>query len=210
MILNRVLLPGEQIRQVEMAERLNVSRVPLREALKVLETEGALVYSRNQGYFVAKLSSVELSQIYLMRRLLESELIKSIAWPDDRQLDELTEANRAMETAMRTGDLEGLVGMNRVFHFLVFALSPLNVVRREVERLWALSDSYRAVYLYQAGARERVVAEHQAMIIALRERDSDSLIVLSDQHRAGLQEHMSVLLGGDIVGLQTHTDTSYG
>jgi len=56
----------------------------LREALKVLETEGLLNHNPNQGYFVARLSSKELAQIYRMRELLETELIRLLPEPDRR------------------------------------------------------------------------------------------------------------------------------
>jgi len=194
MILHRSLLPGEQIRQTEMAERLEVSRVPLREALKVLETEGVLVHSPNRGYFVARLRASELAQIYLMRQLLEGELYRSVEFPDEAGLDRLSEINEDMRHAIDNGEIEALVAANRAFHFAIFDLSPLNVVRREVERLWSLSDSYRAVYLYASAPRERILDEHEMVIQALRRCDRDALITISDHHRSGLQAHMRALL----------------
>ena len=53
LIIDRVLLPGEKIRQVELAERLGVSRSPLREALRTLESEGVVTYETNRGYVIA-------------------------------------------------------------------------------------------------------------------------------------------------------------
>lgn len=197
MILSRSLLPGEQIRQADMAERLEVSRVPLREALKVLQTEGVLLHSPNQGYFVAKLGSAELSQLYLMRQLLEAELLKSIEWPDGSFLERSAATNHAMQEAIEQENFEDLVATNRIFHFQVFDLSPLNLVRKEVERLWALSDSYRAIHLYDSNSRARIVDEHEMIIDALAKRDRDALISVSDLHRSGLQRHITALFGPD-------------
>ncbi|HJY60431.1 MAG TPA: GntR family transcriptional regulator, partial [Streptosporangiaceae bacterium] len=75
LIIDRVLLPGEKIRQVELAERIGVSRSPLREALRTLESEGVVAYEINRGYVVAKLDDDDLAQIHRMRTLLEDELL---------------------------------------------------------------------------------------------------------------------------------------
>src|SRR5215218_10445562 len=76
-IMTRELKPGERVRQEELAERLNVSRVPVREALKVLEAEGQVTYQAHRGYTVVALSLEELEEIYLARRLLETEMTRS-------------------------------------------------------------------------------------------------------------------------------------
>ncbi|HEX4251354.1 MAG TPA: GntR family transcriptional regulator, partial [Pseudonocardia sp.] len=69
------LLPGQPIRQVAIAERLGMSRVPLREALQNLQAEGLVRPSATGGFVVTRLSSTELAEFYLMRRLLETELL---------------------------------------------------------------------------------------------------------------------------------------
>src|ERR1700760_850367 len=66
LIIDRVLLPGEKIRQVELAERIGVSRSPLREALRTLESEGVVAYEINRGYVVARVGDDDLAQIYRM------------------------------------------------------------------------------------------------------------------------------------------------
>src|SRR5258708_40249706 len=70
LIIDRVLLPGEKIRQVELAERIGVSRSPLREALRTLESEVVVAYEVNRGYVVARLYDEHLAQIYRMPALL--------------------------------------------------------------------------------------------------------------------------------------------
>src|SRR6516162_7301396 len=84
LIIRRVLLPGEKIRQVELANRVGVSRSPLREALRTLESEGIVSYEVNRGYVVSRLDRHDLEQIYRMRALLEQELLSTIARPDAR------------------------------------------------------------------------------------------------------------------------------
>ena len=70
------LRPGEQVLQDALAERFGVSRVPLREALKILEGEGQVVYRPHRGYFVAELDLDDLREVYRIRDLLESEAVR--------------------------------------------------------------------------------------------------------------------------------------
>ena len=98
------LAPGEQVRQESLAERFGVSRVPLREALKILEGEGRVVYLPHRGYFVAELSLDDLLEVYRMRELLEAEAVM-VAVPRlgasdlaaiSAACEDVRQANRAM------------------------------------------------------------------------------------------------------------------
>lgn len=196
MLVNGVLLPGEQIRQDEMARRLKASRVPLREALRVLETEKILIHKPNQGYFVARLDQDELSEVYLMRKVLETVLLESMEWPTEPAMELIVGHNIAMERAIVEENLREIIACNFAFHFGVFALSPLMFIRQEVRRLWSLSDAYRSVYLYDRGAREAVLADHAELIEALRARDQEALVGICDRHRLGLQRYLAGLIEG--------------
>lgn len=194
MIRRRVLLPGEPVRQQDMAERLEVSRVPIREALNSLEKEGLLKHARNRGYFVAKLSAGQLAQIYLMRQLLETALIKQLVWPDEEQLNAIIAINTELAEAAETGQLGRVAVLNRAFHEAIFQLASLDIVHREVGRLWEMSDSYRAFYL--AGpSRHHTAAEHEGIIDALRRHDLDALIDRLDRHRRRALDEVGTLLG---------------
>ena len=71
--MTRRLKPGQWIRQLDIANQLNVSSVPVREALNTLAAEGQVVHQRHRGYKVVELSREQLEEIYLARRLLENE-----------------------------------------------------------------------------------------------------------------------------------------
>jgi DNA-binding GntR family transcriptional regulator len=197
MVMSRRIGPGQQLRQDELAEEMGLSRSPLREALRMLETEGLLVHMPNQGYFVARLRSAELKQIYLMRRLLETELLRTLRRPSTGDLSALRAENERMRKSVASGRLTEVLQDNRSLHFGIFILSPLELVTRQVERLWNLSESYRAAYLWLPAARERIIAEHSLMIDALEAGDVEELVALADSHRSAAEASVIGLLLGE-------------
>src|ERR1700730_4523909 len=104
LIIARLLLPGEKIRQVDLAERLGVSRSPLREALRTLESEGVVTYETNRGYVIARLGEEDLVQIFRMRGLLEGDLLRTITRPGPDVLGQLKDLNDIMMAGIDARD----------------------------------------------------------------------------------------------------------
>jgi len=189
LIIDRVLLPGEKVRQVDLAEKIGVSRSPLREALRTLEAEGVVTYEVNRGYIVARLDDDDHEQILTMRAMLEAELFKTITKPDSDMLVYLKMSNEKMIEAIGARDVANVLHWNREFHFAIFDLSPLGQFRREVHRLWQLSEGYSASWWWRTpDAAKRINVEHKAMIAALKKFDVAKLTELSDAHRVGGHE----------------------
>lgn len=182
-IISGELSPGEQIRQEEMAEQIKVSRVPLREAMNVLADQQLLVHRPHQGYFVSKRAPHEHVQIRKMLNLLENELMSTIAWPDSAGLASLSELNSRMSISARAGDIETLIELNRQFHFQIFSLSPHNLILQEVRRLWAMAEPAMWRKFEQREHRERTLAEHDALLQALADRDRQRCIQELERHR---------------------------
>ena len=192
MVFDGALLPGEKLRQVELAEQLGVSRSPLREALRTLESEGLLTYQVNRGYVVARLEATDVAQFYQMRALLEHELMRSIARPGTDALDALEGHNKAMMAAIEQEDIAEIMRANRDFHFTIFELSPMTQFRREIARLWQLSEGYRHWWWRLPDAAARIDREHSQIIVALRRFDLERLIELCDAHRVGGHERIDL------------------
>ncbi|MFJ8001314.1 GntR family transcriptional regulator [Streptomyces sp. NPDC096310] len=190
------LSPGQRVDQRVVAERLDVSRTPLREALRALASDGILTRVPNAGYAVAKLSASDLLQCYSMRTLLETEALRAIEWPGRDSVDELKALNEACRAAAESGDVERLIEANRAFHFLTFSWSPLKIFVNEIGRIWRLSDPYRALH-YQADPqrRKRAAIDHDAMIAAIEAADAEELIALMDRHRFGSRTMLQDMLG---------------
>ena len=178
------LAPGSPVRQEALAERLGVSRVPLREALKVLEGEGQVQYHRHRGYIVSELSVDDLVEVYRMRELLEAEAIR-VAVPrlTDADIVAISSASRDVDDAGQRGDLAGMTTANRDFHFLLFDAAAMPRLSRMLRGLWDATDVYRSVYFAGSDNRARVMHEHAALLDALESRDVRRAIAAQAEHR---------------------------
>lgn len=183
LIIKGELGPGEQIRQEDMAARLQVSRVPLREAMNVLADQGLLLHRPNQGYFVTKRLPAENAQIRRMLHLLENELIVSLRWLEADDLEHLRELNARMRHCVRQDDVAGLIQLNRDFHFTIFCHSPNGLILEEVRRLWAMSEPLMWRKYDRDEDRQNTLIEHDRLIDALHKRDLALFAKEMEHHR---------------------------
>jgi DNA-binding GntR family transcriptional regulator len=182
-ILRGSLLPGAHIRQEALADQLGVSRIPVREALKILQAEGVVTHSPNVGFTVARFDAEHLNEIYIMRTCLEHELLTSVRLPvPAATLHALRLENARFEAAASSGDTHSMLVVNRRFHFQVFELSPRSLIRAEVAKLWDKSEFYRSLRAYSAGYHG-LVDEHTVMIDALTRGDVETLVSTMNKHR---------------------------
>ena len=194
-ILQGELAPGTQILQDRVAEQLGVSRVPVREALKMLEGEGQISYAPHRGYFVTELDISELLEVYQIRNILEAEAV-SIAIPlltaeDDERLEA---AIADTERAAQEDDIIALTAANRRLHFAMMEPCGMPRLIRIVRQLWDSTDPYRSVYFGDAGHRVVVDREHRKILKAIRARETDKVIELLAEHRAGTVDSLRRLL----------------
>ncbi len=183
MLVRGELRPGLPVRQESLAEQLGVSRVPLREALKVLEGEGLVTYLPRRGYVVTELSAGDLVEVYRLRELLEAEAI-AVAVPllTDADLVALEAAAGEVEDA--GSDIEALTTANRRFHFLLFDAARMPRLSRTLRQLWDATDVYRVVYFAEPERRARVRDDHAGLVAALRRGDIEAAVAAQAAHRA--------------------------
>lgn len=190
------LRAGEQIKQDLLAEQLGTSRVPLREALKILEGEGQVSYQPHRGYFVAELSAADLVEVYRIRRLLEDEAVAAaIPALTAADLATLEEAMAHVEAAGAVGDVPAITEANRRFHFLLIEQAGLPRLTRLIRQLWDATDAYRSVYFAEPTNRDQVEGEHRQIMAAIRERDIPRTIALLNTHRDHAVQRVSKVLG---------------
>ncbi len=196
-ILTGGLQPGQQIVQDLLAEKFGVSRVPLREALKILEGEGQVTHYRNRGYFVAELSITDLHEVYRLRAILECEAVTAaVSNITDRDLLSLADLAAEVRKATTSNEVLSITAANRAFHFAIFELSEMPRLVRLLRQLWDATDVYRAVYFTQAANRERILLEHDEILDALSARSVARTIKWHDTHRENSVASVTAVIAG--------------
>lgn len=187
--------PGEQILQQALALKLGVSRVPLREALKILEGEGQVTYVARRGYFVAMLSLADLLEVYRIREILEAEAVRlAIPLMTDEDIDRFEEAAYDVERAAVVVDVTTMAAANRRFHATLIEACALPRLVRIIRQLWDATEVYRAVYYTDEPNRARVLDEHRLLLAAVRAGDVDQTLVMLDVHRQHAIDALSPVL----------------
>jgi DNA-binding GntR family transcriptional regulator len=186
------LLPGEHVRQEQWAERMGVSSGPTREALKILVAEQLLTYQAHQGYFVTRLNLDEMRQIYVLRRILEAEMIRSMRWPT---ADEIVALRKQMDDVLdllTEGDLPGAQEAARQIHFVMYSFSPLDVIARETKRYFDMASVYQGLLLgtVEDPHANNLSLHYDAIIACLEANDREKLIEVNSQERSRIPQQI--------------------
>jgi DNA-binding GntR family transcriptional regulator len=193
LILRRSMLPGEQVRQEDLAKRIGTSRGPIREALQVLAVEGIVRYERNRGYFVTRFTTSEMQQLYLIRDLLESEILAQLPALGPETIAQLTEINERIRSSGSDADV--VIQLNRKFHDLVIDSSPLNLLKSELKHIGRMTLAYQSLSINALTDWELLVSDHARIIGALKAHDNDLLVEIARAHRETSLKRLAPVLG---------------
>lgn len=174
-ILNGDFKPGERLKQSELAEQLGVSRMPVREALRKLESEGLVILEPHKGAIVKSIQIEDVREIYELRAKLESMAIEqSMAYFDEEDYKQLKELVEKMEN---TDDIEQYVQLNIEFHQLLIKKCPWQRLLSFIETLWNGFPQETPHFL--SGQTERSKEEHRKILSAIlagnKKQASDAL-----------------------------------
>lgn len=170
-ILSGELAPGTRLRQEELAERLGSSRIPVREALRMVEADGLVTIKSYSGARVAKLDYDEFNTAYLIRERVEPlALIKSLEGITDEEIDRLEALEAEIEAATSP---DSFVQLDREFHLATYGGCTDEQLLSTVTRFWNTTQHYRRVYAQTIDDQGRsiITYEHRLIIDAIRRRD---------------------------------------
>jgi len=186
-IFNRELTPGSWIDELRLAEEYGISRTPLREALKVLATEGLVTMKLRRGAYVTEVSERDLTDVYHLLSLLESDAAGVVATQaTDAQMKELQTLHRELEKSV--GNREKFFQVNERFHMRLLAIADNRWRDQMVADLRKVMKLNRHNSLLKSGRIEESLAEHQAIMQALLARDSAATAQAMQTHFSnGLQ-----------------------
>jgi DNA-binding GntR family transcriptional regulator len=170
-ILSGELPPGTRIKQDELASELQTSRIPVRDALRILESRGLVTLKANSGARVATLTLRDMEISYEIREKLEPMLLaESMPHLTEGDLDKMRVAKAKLE-AVR--DVADYLPLSRDFHWTAFSRGQSILLERIVGRLWDVTHSYRLAYAklaLQDAARMRIMCDERDLLFGAIER----------------------------------------
>ena len=180
-IFNRELEPGAWIDELKLCGALGISRTPLREALKVLASEGLVTMKVRRGAYVTEMSERDVREAYQLLALLESDAAAGVAErATDEELAELLELHDQLET--QVGRRDAFFATNERFHMRVLEIEGNRWRQQMVTDLRRLMKLNRHHSLFRQGRLAESLAEHRAMMLALERRDAGMAASLVREH----------------------------
>ena len=172
-ILRGEIRPGERLKQDELASELGTSRIPVRDALRILEARGLVSLQANRGATAISLTVKDMDLSYRIREQLEPMLLaESIPQLGDADIAEMGDIKRKLEDA---GDIDTYMALSRAFHWASFRGADAPLLTQIVERLWDQTQNYRQLYAQwtfgDVERRQIMCAERDLLFGAIRRRE---------------------------------------
>ncbi|GIF66619.1 GntR family transcriptional regulator [Asanoa ishikariensis] len=173
-ILGGEYIPGERLGEVDLAEKLGVSRTPVREALRRLAAEGLVDITPNKGARVIDYPRQDLEKIFEIRAHVEGLAARSAAESaSTADIDRLDELATVLKERSEAGDLDEVYRLNAAYHATLNGLSGSAVLISTVGHLIHSAVLLRTLHSFDPAARQRSVNHHLEIVAALRARDPD-------------------------------------
>jgi DNA-binding GntR family transcriptional regulator len=192
-ILTGALPPGTRIFQDELADELSASRIPVREALRILAARGLVTLRVNVGAWVSEMTLHDLALSYEIRERIEPLLLaESLQRLTD---DDISRMEAIQEEIEANTDIEGFLRLDREFHWTAYQRHEAPQLAEMVARLWDTTQHYRRAFMQLARSHGSWIinAEHRLLLEALRARDRDTADTVLTMHirrtRLALKDH---------------------
>lgn len=182
-ILRGELKPGERLMEIRLANKLGVSRTPIREAIRKLELEGLVLMVPRKGAEVAEITEKNLRDVLEVRCALE-ELAVQLACDriDPERMQQLLDAAAHFRDILGTADITELGEADEAFHDVIFRATDNRRLIQLLNNLREQMYRYRIEYLKKKECYPQLLEEHAAIIQAIREHDKAKATEITVQH----------------------------
>lgn len=179
-ILSGQFEPGQRLTAAALASRYKTSAMPIREALSILQGQGLVVSTPNQGARVRLVDADYVEEIYELRcALIKLLLPKSIRFITNDDLDKLQRIQRSFEEAIDRKDLRDTMRHNADFHRTIYSLGKNPSALAVMETTWLLLDAMRTRFGFGTGRLNDSKAGHRKLLGALMERNQKSALEIA-------------------------------
>lgn len=195
------LRPGDAIDEMALCERYGISRTPLREALKVLSSEGLIELIPRKGSFVRSMDIAELNELFPVMAVLEGlcarEAVENCTVSDLKKLEDM---HKKLEEYASSGNIDDYYEQNFIFHQAVQDLSGNRILQRMIGDLRKILRLARHMQLTIPGRLEASIEEHRQILLAFRKHDPD----LADKNmQAHLHKQWHSLIDNKVDAIKT-------
>lgn len=182
-IASGALPPGTRLIETELADKLGVSRGPLREALRVLEAEGLVQSQPGKGASVAEISKKDIQELYSLRLVLESEALRlAIQNADASDLEILEGRLGALMDAAESGDHAAVLDCDLEFHRQIWRLSNHGRLESYLREIAMQVKMYIAVQTSLYDDLVAGISDHRLLLQAIQEQDEAEGLRILQQH----------------------------
>jgi DNA-binding GntR family transcriptional regulator len=195
-ILKGEVKAGQPLRQAALAEELDVSRIPVREALLQLEAEGLVKFQAHKGAIVTELNASDIDELFELRAMLESELLeRSIPNLDEAALNQAEQFLAQLEEALTHEDSANLwAELNTQFHMCLYQGAARPQTLEIVNNLNKNSDRYIRMHFLLAGGIKKAGGEHMQLIEFCRNKEAGKASKLLKAHILNAKDEIKALL----------------
>ena len=182
-ILRGELKPGERLMEIQLANKLGVSRTPIREAIRKLELEGLVLMIPRKGAEVAEITEKNLRDVLEVRCALE-ELAVQLACEriDKRGIKELHTAADRFRDVLGSDDITQIAQADEAFHDVIFTATDNERLIQLLNNLREQMYRYRIEYLKKKECYPQLLGEHEAIISAIERHDKEKATRITGQH----------------------------
>ncbi len=195
-ILSGEIKAGEPLRQAALAEELNVSRIPVREALLQLEAEGLVSFEPHKGATATELNADQVDELFELRAMLEADLLAaSLPNISDQMLEQATQILEKLDNALGKENAANTWSeLNSSYHNCLYSGANRPQTQDLVNTLNKNADRYIRMHLLWAGGISKAGPEHNQLLDFCKAKDIDNAVALLKQHILGSRDEIKAFL----------------
>ncbi len=196
-ILDGRLPPGERLIEQKLALQWNISRAPLREAIRQIASEGLVTLSPHRGASVAEVSQGELEELFAVRAMMEAFAARLAAQrATASHIARLRTRVQQMQVTFRARDLAGFYVAGLDFHNVLVEAAGNDVLSRLYDQIKRQFRRYQAAMPRLPHLQQDSIEEHRSILEAVERADANAASMLSEQHITHLTEKFTASVGG--------------
>ena len=182
-ILRGELKPGERLMEIQLANKLGVSRTPIREAIRKLELEGLVLMIPRKGAEVAEITEKNMRDVLEVRKALE-ELAVQLACEKitDEEIEEMKKAAEEFKMILKSRDITEIAEADVRFHDIIYMATDNQKLIHLLNKLREQMYRYRVEYLKNPDVHEQLIQEHEEIVYHIKRREKVEATAVTCQH----------------------------